>query len=180
MTYTFAGQYGPQTLVSVTAGVVSPLPSISVNVYAVGTTTPIQLYTSRTMLTTAANPTMTDTNGNLTFFCAPGEVDILGNNQRQTVVVNPDPADVATVAGTTFTGPLVLGADPTTALGAATKQYVDNSSGSGAPLASPHFTGVPTAPTASPLTNNTQLATTAYTDAARGHGARGHGGSSGD
>ena len=36
----------------------------------------------------------------------------------------------------------------------------------GAPLASPHFTGTPTAPTAAPLTNSTQLATSAYADAA--------------
>lgn len=35
----------------------------------------------------------------------------------------------------------------------------------GAPLASPAFTGVPTAPTAAPATNTTQLATTAYADA---------------
>jgi len=35
-----------------------------------------------------------------------------------------------------------------------------------APIASPAFTGVPTAPTAAPLTNNTQIATTAYTDLA--------------
>ena len=35
-----------------------------------------------------------------------------------------------------------------------------------APLASPDLTGTPTAPTAAPGTNNTQIATTAYTDAA--------------
>jgi len=35
-----------------------------------------------------------------------------------------------------------------------------------ASLASPAFTGTPTAPTATPLTNNTQVATTAYVDAA--------------
>jgi hypothetical protein len=35
-----------------------------------------------------------------------------------------------------------------------------------APLASPALTGTPTAPTATALTNNTQLATTAYTDSA--------------
>lgn len=35
------------------------------------------------------------------------------------------------------------------------------------PLASPAFTGTPTAPTASPLTNTTQLATTAFVDAVR-------------
>jgi len=36
-----------------------------------------------------------------------------------------------------------------------------------APLASPTFTGVPAAPTAAPGTNTTQLATTAFVDAAR-------------
>ena len=35
-----------------------------------------------------------------------------------------------------------------------------------ATLASPDFTGIPTAPTAAPLTNTTQIATTAYVDAA--------------
>ena len=34
--------------------------------------------------------------------------------------------DVAQISGTTFTGAVVLAADPTAALGAATKQYVDN------------------------------------------------------
>lgn len=38
----------------------------------------------------------------------------------------------------------------------------------GAPLNSPHFTGIPTAPTAAALNNSTQLATTAYTDSAVG------------
>ena len=37
-----------------------------------------------------------------------------------------------------------------------------------APLANPALTGVPTAPTAAPLANSTQLATTAYDDAAVG------------
>lgn len=37
-----------------------------------------------------------------------------------------------------------------------------------APSASPALTGTPTAPTATPLTNTTQIATTAYTDAAVG------------
>lgn len=40
-----------------------------------------------------------------------------------------------------------------------------------APLDSPAFTGIPTAPTASPLTNDPQLATTAYVDAAVAAGA---------
>lgn len=46
-----------------------------------------------------------------------------------------------------------------------TKEYVDNSIPSltaYAPLASPTFTGIPAAPTASTGTNTTQLATTAF------------------
>ena len=42
--------------------------------------------------------------------------------------------------------------------------------GGSAPLDSPHFTGIPTAPTAAPSNNSTQLATTAYADAALGAG----------
>jgi len=38
----------------------------------------------------------------------------------------------------------------------------------GAPLNSPAFTGIPTAPTAAPLTDTIQIATTAYTDLAVG------------
>jgi len=44
-----------------------------------------------------------------------------------------------------------------------------------APLASPALTGTPTAPTATPLTNNTQVATTAYVDAAVTAGGGGSG-----
>lgn len=49
-----------------------------------------------------------------------------------------------------------------------------------APLASPHFTGIPTAPTAPPATASTQLATTAYVDAAVAAGGGGGGGGTGD
>jgi hypothetical protein len=62
------------------------------------------------------------------------------------------------ISGGTMTGDLTLVADPTVALGAATKQYVDTR----APIASPTFTGVPDAPTAALGTNTTQLATTAF------------------
>jgi hypothetical protein len=56
---------------------------------------------------------------------------------------------------------LTLMANPTAALHAAPKQYVDTK----APLASPTFTGVPAAPTAAAATNTTQLATTAFVKA---------------
>lgn len=110
-------------------------------------------------------------------------------------------AKVLPLAGGTLTGALILAADPATALGAATKQYVDGliptvpaasstlplmdgtaavgtgttwaradhihpSDTSRAPLASPTFTGTPAAPTATPGTNTTQLASTAFVTAA--------------
>jgi hypothetical protein len=58
-----------------------------------------------------------------------------------------------------------LGDDPSFATTVAT------SLGLKATIASPTFTGVPEAPTASPNTNNTQIATTAYADAAAASGA---------
>jgi hypothetical protein len=64
--------------------------------------------------------------------------------------------------GDTMTGPLILNADPVVPLGAATKQYTDLRLGGLAPLASPVFTGIPTAPTAPALTSTGQLATTAF------------------
>lgn len=81
----------------------------------------------------------------------------------------------------TLGGPLVLAADPTAALQAATKQYVDARAGvatvagrsgavtlavadvaGAAPLASATLTGTPRAPTATPGTVTTQVATTAF------------------
>ena|ERR1700720_4722994 len=50
----------------------------------------------------------------------------------------------------------------------ARQDHVHPTDASRAPLASPALTGVPTAPTAAPLTDDTQLATTAYADSAVG------------
>jgi hypothetical protein len=65
---------------------------------------------------------------------------------------------VVALTGGTMTGLLTLSADPSTALQAATKQYADTK----APIASPAFTGNPTAPTQAVDDNSTKLATTAY------------------
>jgi hypothetical protein len=65
---------------------------------------------------------------------------------------------VVPLAGGTMTGFLTLSADPTANLHAVTKQYADTK----APLASPAFTGNPTAPTQAVDDNSTKLATTAY------------------
>jgi hypothetical protein len=66
------------------------------------------------------------------------------------------------LGGDTMTGPLILNADPSNALGAATKQYADAAAASKAPLASPALTGNPTGPTPPRDDNDTSLATTAF------------------
>jgi len=62
------------------------------------------------------------------------------------------------------TGAIEVANNPTTASGVATKNYVDNS------FVNSTLTGVPTAPTASSGTNTTQLATTAFVQAAFDNG----------
>ena len=63
-----------------------------------------------------------------------------------------------TSSNITATLPITLPADPSSNLQAATKQYVDLR----APLASPVFTGNPTAPTPAAADNDTSIATTAF------------------
>jgi hypothetical protein len=90
------------------------------------------------------------------------------------------------IAGGTMTGPLVLSGNPTDTLGAATKQYVDayfpvsivnGGTGAnnptqalinlgGATLASPTFTGLPSAPTQPGSDSSNLIATTAFVHAA--------------
>jgi hypothetical protein len=69
---------------------------------------------------------------------------------------------VLAIAGGTLSGPLVLAGNPTVALGAASKGYVDAAAALLAPLASPALTGTPTAPTPASNDNSPRLATTAF------------------
>jgi hypothetical protein len=78
------------------------------------------------------------------------------------------------LTGGTMSGPIAMGANKVTGLvngsgaqdAAAFGQLPTLASLGAAPLASPALTGTPTAPTAAALTDDTQLATTAYTDSA--------------
>jgi len=101
-----------------------------------------------------------------TWVDAPSDANTYGRHQLAWTQVLP-------MSGGTLTGNLILNGDPSIPLGAATKQYVDNSiisgvSGIYAPINSPTFTGVPAAPTATAGTNTTQLATTAFVQSAIG------------
>ena len=94
MAYTFAGEYGGQQITN-TSGV--PLAGASVSVYPHGSSALASLYTDRTMATAAANPVTTDGEGNLTFFAAPGQYDLLpaGFANKVTVAVPVDPGELA-------------------------------------------------------------------------------------
>lgn len=97
MSYVYAGTYGPQPILDVSG---NPLASFPISVYEPGTTTPVVLYTDRTMAATTVNPTTTDDVGNLTFFCAPGEVTVAGDDASFNALIPPDPADLTTVIST--------------------------------------------------------------------------------
>lgn len=99
MAYTYAGQYGPELMTGLgSSAATKTLISQSVNVYTVGTTTPVTLYTDRTKGTPQSQPVSADVNGNLTFFADPGRYDIVftpsgGSQQRYTVWVPVDSAE---------------------------------------------------------------------------------------
>jgi hypothetical protein len=83
-----------------------------------------------------------------------------GNNASITNVTTTGNLNLVANGTTALTvspsGAVTLAANPTTNLGAATKQYVDNS------FVNAALTGVPTAPTAPAGTANTMIATTAF------------------
>ena len=80
---------------------------------------------------------------------------------RRNVAWNP----VLPLAGGTMTGALILSGNPVTALGAATKGYIDGMVAGLAPLLSPVFTGNPVGPTPLASDNSVSLATTAFVKA---------------
>jgi len=91
----------------------------------------------------------------------------VGTASTGRIVVNADNIDLATtgIAGGTYRsltvdtyGRATAGTNPTTLVGYGITDA--------APLASPALTGTPTAPTATVATNTTQLATTAFVQAA--------------
>jgi hypothetical protein len=109
MPYTYAGQYGPETIDNL-AG--TPLRNFAVIIYDTGTVTPITLYTDRTKATVLSSTgnTQTDTAGNLVFFAAPGRYDIVGNGTKLTVTVYPDVTELGGTSGITqLTGDITAG-----------------------------------------------------------------------
>lgn len=101
MSFTKAGQWGPDTLDR--AGTGTPLPNTSVRVLNTDLTL-ATLYTDDTKATQASNPTTTDSLGNLTFFAAPGNYKLVAevNGMDQAaldVEVQPDRDDLVHTAG---------------------------------------------------------------------------------
>lgn len=92
MAFTLASQYGPSEEFN-PAGLL--LKSIPFSVFLPGTTTLAALWTDQTKATPAANPGVTSSLANMTFFADPGRYDVLCNGTTLQVVLYPDPADVA-------------------------------------------------------------------------------------
>lgn len=119
--FLYAGCYGPEQVIDLTG---APIVNTEVIVYAHGTTTPASLYSDRTMDATVVNPTSTDGDGNLTFFTAPGQYDIVCNGATVTVNVIPDPLDLPNTHASTHaaggTDPLSTQFEPISAVRAIT------------------------------------------------------------
>lgn len=99
MGYVYAGQYGPEAIVN-NGGI--PQPNLTVTVYKADGVTLATLYTDRTKTTTAANPTATDSLGNLTVYADPGlyvrSFSIATQARTLSMTILPDPAEIATTA----------------------------------------------------------------------------------
>lgn len=102
MAFTRAGQYGPNSMNDIND---VPLPNTPVNVFQLGTTIPITLYTDPTKATQATNPVSTDTLGNLTFYADPGRYDLLCRGTDLTVSVLPDVDDLIALTSAIATIP---------------------------------------------------------------------------
>ena len=164
-----------------------PLSGGFVYTYAKGTTTPLATYNDGDGTTPNANPIELDSQGRATIWMqmlpytfvvnnsvgvlqeCGGDIEFTSNG---TALSDAEPwSDIVTysfpdiVAGSDgFTYRCVedniLNDDP---VGSLTGAWINlNQNELKADLASPHFTGIPTAPTASAGTNTTQLATTAF------------------
>lgn len=97
MAYTYAGQFGPDAIVTISG---APQPAAEVTVYNSDGITAATLYTDRTKATTAANPVVTDSAGNLLFYAEPGRyvlsVAVAVTVRQFNITVSPDPAELST------------------------------------------------------------------------------------
>lgn len=100
MTATYAGRWGPESFIGISG---APKRLLPVTVYARGTTNLATLYTDRTKNFTTANPTSTDSRGNLSIFAEPGEYDISADGVTLQITVPDDPAEPI-LAGTVADG----------------------------------------------------------------------------
>lgn len=110
--------------------------------------------------------TSADANGDTITGAKTGSVTLTAQNSY--VRFKSDGTNWYQVGGTISIPPSVVTSvfGRTGAVIAANGDYTVAEVTGAAPLASPAFTGTPTAPTAAALTDDTQIATTAYTDAA--------------
>lgn len=85
------GLFGPERLQWASGG---PVRLVPVYVFAKNTTNLAVLYADRNGLTTVANPTWTDHNGELTFFADLGEYDLWANDTKIATIAITDSTEI--------------------------------------------------------------------------------------
>lgn len=141
----------------------NPLSGGKLYTYAAGTSTPQATYSDAAGAVPNANPVVLNSRGEATIFwsSAPykavlkdsADVEIWSQDNLEIALIASDLASTAAGNGAALVG--------YSTLGITVKDALDLN----APLASPAFTGTPTAPTATAGDNSTKIATTAYADA---------------
>lgn len=152
----------------------------SVSYYNVNQTTPFGTVGTFTSATSSSDSTTTSETTNDAVFAVVGghvaqtpggsQTALWTNNSGGTVYETasnqPGGSSVTSSFTVTDTGSSVLVAVPVLGASISSTLLTTAALAGYAPLASPAITGTPTAPTATPLTASTQLATTAYADSA--------------
>jgi hypothetical protein len=105
MAYTYAGRY-VEALIDLQG---DALVSTEVRVYVAGTDDVAALFTSRTKAVAAVNPTLTGTDGNLSFYADPGAYEIAAivagvEQARKAAVVGLDPVEFTDHTATDLAG----------------------------------------------------------------------------
>lgn len=108
---TKAGQYGPDAIWLTDS---TPARSVAVAVFEADGTTPSVLYSDQDRGSTVANPTATDSNGNLLFYAEPGLHVLVINLTSIPVQVPVNPVDDLTVVPVVFSVPGVQTVSPGT------------------------------------------------------------------